>query len=358
MESRFADVWQPGASIMDFAEPNDGFKPKFKPGPGMPQGMSPLPKDLPVELRKPDAIPRGRGVRSTNNFPQKPLPSQPNRPFPQRLPSPNQAPRPISGFPLPNFRKIGRNVAWEILKPTPTADGTIPDYETDHPDDEPEPDSPDQENICMVGCVPGAGYYASQNSNAAILNMGVTESDVDNSTPTYNDPGPYPVSRRLGFYKRLSTLVPRDPTGVGFAWRERIWNAGQRTHADNGEKYIQFLYGYQYTGTLRTTGIKWTGKIGKRHSPWLKASQGWTSFSAHPNRIGGGAWEKRPSYYWELLWCRIPFCRDYDDLDPIPDDDYDREEDNEMPCKWQPSNDPKVASLAMVEIEYLKFISC
>ena len=343
---------------MDFAEPNDGFKPKFKPGPGMPQGMSPLPKDLPVEYTKPDALPRGRGVRSTNNFPQKPLPSQPNRPFPQRLPSPNQAPRPISGMPLPNFRGIARNVVWEILKPTPTADGTVPDFELEHPDPEPEPDSKEKENICQVECIPGAGYYVSQNSNAVILNMYVLEVDLSISTSTYEDPGPRRIIRNLGFYKRLSSLIPPDPTNQIFGEKVRIWDAGKRSEIRDGEKYIQFLYGYQYTGTLRVNGNKWKGKIGKRVSPWVRAAAGYTTVSAHPDRLSGAVWEKRPSYYSEFLECRIPFCQVYNDKDPVPDDDYDREEDNEMPCKWQPSNDPKVASLAMIEIEYLKFVSC
>ena len=343
---------------MQFAEPNDGFKPNFKPGPGMPAGMSPLPKELPPEWARPDAIPRGRGFRGDNFGKVKPLPAQVNRPFPQRLPSPNQAPRPVSGMPLPNFRGIARNVAWEILKPTPTADGTIPDFEQDLPDPEPEPDSKEKENICQVDCIPGAGYYLSKNNNAAILNMGLREHDLDISTSTYYDPGPRVITRDLGFYTRLSTLVPPDPTNVAFGMDLTVIPCGQRSEVRNGIKYLQFVYAYQYKGTLRVIGKKWQGKIGKRVSGWLRADQGWTFYSAHPDKIGGGSWEKRPSYYREVLWCRIQFCSDYSDLDPVPADDYEREEDNEMPCKWQPANDPKVASLTLVEIEYLKFVSC
>lgn len=342
---------------MNFQEPDDGFKPKYKPGPGMPPGMSPLPKDLPAELLRPDALPRGRGVRSKNPFPPKPIPGIPTGKIPRTIPNPTTAPRPISSGPVINFPALARSIAWEILKPTPTADGTLPDFEYDFPDPEPEPDSQDKVEICQIPCIPNALWYMPNNRGDALVQLSVGWTTLDLSNSTYNDPGVDNATKNLGWFKVLSSSVePFDGNTIQRTFL-RSWVNGQETKVEDEILYVRYTYGFQYSGKLRITKKSWIGQIGLRQGAWLVKSNNPGPESLANQNLAGIYWLKRPTYYGELVWCRVPFCDDFDDSPPENDTDYDREDDG-MACRWKSENDADVNQLEMQSFEYDKFTEC
>ena len=342
---------------MNFEEPNDGFKPKYKPAPGMPAGMSPLPKDVPHELLKPDALPRGRGVRSKNNFPVKPLPGSPTGKLPRSLPSPNVAPRAVSGVPVPNFPALARNIAWEILKPTPTADGSIPDYQLEFPDPEPEPENEDKVSICQIPCIPNALWYMPNNRYDALVQMLVGEGTLSLDTSTSLDPGVENWTRDLGLFKVLSSSVePFDGNTIKRVFL-KSWVNGKETKIINGNPQVQYTYGFQFSGKLRITKKAWIGQIGIREGPWILKSQDSGPESLANENLAGTYWRKRATQYSELFACRVPFCDDFDDSPPEKDNDYDREDDG-MACRFTAENDADLDKLKMQTYTYDKYIGC
>lgn len=342
---------------MNFQEPDDGFKPKYKPAPGMPAGMSPLPKDLPAELNKPDALPRGRGVRSRNPFPPKPIPGDFSGKVPRTMPNPTTAPRPVSSGPVINFPALARSIAWEILKPTPTADGTLPDFKLDFPDPEPEADSEDEIEICQIQCIPNALWYMPNNRGDGLVQLSVGWTTLDLSNSTYSDPGVSNSTKDLGWFKVLSSSV--EPFDGNTIQRQflKSWVNGQETELMDGELYVRYTYGFQYRGRLRITKKSWIGKIGLREGPWLRKATNAGPESLLNENLAGIYWTKRPTYYRELVWCRVPFCDDFDDSPPENDTDYDREDDG-MACRWKSENDADVNRLEVAMYEYDKYTGC
>ena len=342
---------------MNFQEPDDGFKPKYKPGPGMPQGMSPLPKDLPVELNKPGALPRGRGVRSKNPFPPKPIPGDFSGKVPRTIPSPTTAPRPISSGPVINFPALARSIAWEILKPTPTADGTLPDFQHDFPDPEPVPESSEKESICMTICIPNALWYMPNGRGDYVVSIYADELITSDGFPMADGYGIPDVPRSLGFYKELTSRVRPEGTNFEYGAKSREWVHGKESKVEDGIAQIRYIFGIQYYGELRLSRIKWTGQIGIWQSAWYLKSSGISPEGAKNDMFGTFRWRKRPSRYGEIVYCRVPFCNDFDDSPPENDTDYDREDDG-MACKWKPENDADVNQLEMQSFEYDKFTEC
>ena len=339
---------------MNFAEPNDGFKPRYKPAPGMPSGMSPLPKELPPELTKPDAIPRGRGVRSKNPFPAKPLPGNPTTRIPRKTPLPNTNPKPASPNRLPDFRKIGRDIAWEILKPTPTADGTLPDFQSEPKvDPDFQPESGNQDSILESDCLSPSNYGLPPDTELQVYQFELVEATYSSATATSGDGRAVNWNRKMGIAKTVGRVIVPESELI----KRYTTLKGKVTIPDTGpDPLVYYEFSVQERGRIPGTGRYWQGQWGVAYSPNRYKSRDYGPYRNGVADISG--YSKRFTQVLVGYQGSKGFCPEEPQEEPTNPNEYDRQDDDPMPCKWKPTNDPRVESLELEEIEYQKFSGC
>lgn len=341
---------------MSFAEPNDGFKPVFKPPPGLPTGMSPLPKSAPIDFPSTsNPIPPGRGVKSPfRKSVPKPIPGSPPRNAPRPDVKPVPTTGPVGRMPVPSYGRIGRQVAWEILKPTPTSDGSPKDFDEPVADPENQPETENQTDLSSDNCLDRVAYGGRPNNPRGIYQIKTIElvqrlgGEADNRSYTIN----------LGFAVR-GAHIPTVP--IDFQPKQFVRLVSKKTYdtGENQRPYVIYKHSVQLKGLNPRTGKYWEGKKGIFVSrPVYKDSDPGPRYRNESGEYG--YWEKLPSQLFAYVSTYLDYCPENpdDDIDPDPEQDYDRTQDEKMACKWQPSNDPYVESLELERIEYQKFREC
>lgn len=341
---------------MSFAEPNDGFKPVFKPNPGLPAGMSPLPKTAPIDFPSTsNPIPPGRGVKSPfRKSVPKPIPGSP----PRNIPRPDVKPIPTTGpvgrYPVPNYGRIGRQVAWEILKPTPTSDGSPRDFDEPVTDPAPQPETENQTDLSLDNCLDRFAYGGKFNNPQGIYQIKTLElvqrlgGETDSRSYTVN----------LGFAIRGSHIpvVPIELTP-----REFVRLVSKKTYdtGENQRPYVIYKHSIQLKGLNPRTGKYWEGKKGIFVSrPVYKDSDPGPRYRNESGEYG--YWEKLPSQLFTFVSTYLDYCPENpdDEVEPDSEQDYDRTQDEKMACKWKPENDADVNQLEIIEYTYQKFAYC
>ena len=340
--------------FVPFAEPG---KPVFKPN-GFPPGMSPPPKTEIGPINNPagkpgqqglpaskPTIPTGKGVRG-DNFGKRPITRPPNAPTPRT---------PNSGPPVPTVPFLVRKIIEYVLDPQPTSDGTLPDYEQKPEVDDPYPDGNSEPELEQRECLEILKYPQLQGRPGEGLTQ-ITYYQVAGHPQTnfYSLPGgEVTVVARKTYIS--SECISLDSSNIGY--NREIKEIGRETAPDNSRRYkIQVREGYRRTGDGLFVWGGW--------STWLTRFLPLSTFPSMPSfdylrsDSTNIFLQYAGTYYFDRFPIRAFPCSEEPKETQEPDD-YDRKEDEDaMACKWQPANNPRVESLAMIEIEYLKFVGC
>ena len=312
-----------------------------------------LPKRAPIDLTKtpkPDFKPNG----APNALP---------KPAPGNLAKPRGAPlTPTSAGPkLPNFRAIGRRAAWEIVNAGPNADGTIPDFNktlpkpTNNPQPLPTPDLSGQP------CISGQNFGVPPGTNGFLIQYELWRTDGDqgseNSQTGFNPITPG-WSQSLGFFNQI--YIPEQYNGVSprtTSLTRHGVKSKQSYISTSGVPSVKYTMYKQSYGVLGSDGSSWEGEYAYSE---IYVTKDFDPGADHYAQYPLWTWPyERGTDYHQILTARIPFCDETEWPDPIEDDDYDRNEDeDDMACKWKPANDPRVESLEMIDFEVEEFKGC
>jgi hypothetical protein len=163
----------------------------------------------------------------------------------------------------------------------------------------------------------------------------------------------------LGIFKIFSEAGYPDgfaPGGIGI--REARGVQGKETYTDeDGVEYVVYRYWVQFSGRIPFSGRPWAGTVGT----WVGDPRRKTSDTG-PDVVSDGAdfggWDKLPSQISVSYMCRVFLCDEQYDTDPTDPNDYDREEDEKLACKWLTENNQDVDQLESEEFTYEKFVGC
>ena len=355
----FPDFMPDGAPIpknvpLPYAEPN---VPNFKPR-GLPPGMSPLPKRevnpnsipatrpaLPNSPKPQPFPPPGRGVKG-DNLRRRPL----NKPV--NAPLPRNAPTPIG----PTVPQLIRKIIEYVLEPQPTSDGTIPDYDTEFPNDDATRNDEDVETICRDFCAPRhLNRLRSPNDNALFAYAVYSTPEADTATQP-NENGE--TEGFIGYYKVWDTQYNPPPFE---SWIKVVFiQAGVTTVTDSIGRRIRYIkYAWRRQGLRRHSGKPFIGTWGYwTTGPLLPGIPQYDTFGS-PTGLSAKPISEASGII-EIYRCGASYCPENDDTDETQDpNDYDRNEDDEaMACKWKPSNDINVEQLEIQQFSYEKFVEC
>ena len=350
-QSNGAPVSKPS---VPFADP---FKPNFKPN-GFPPGMSPPPKTeiapinnpagSPGNLNKPTA-PTGRGVRG-DDFGKRPLTKPPNLPTTR---TPNAGPI------APTVPFLIRKIIEYVLEPQPTSDGTPPDFEEVAPEDEPYPDTNNEPELETRECLELVKYpqlEGDKNSSLIQLDYLVTPGHVQGNFNSNAVPDLVLRQRKTYKKERLLTL---DSSNREF--KEEFRKIGKFTSpANQPPQYVTY---------------KVAIRVGfRRDGDGLFVWGGWSIYLLGPYALAGHTGMPNPILVGDSAIKKLQYqgaryltrfgreaypCSPQPEKDTQDPNDYDRNQDEDaMPCKWQPSNDPRVESLALENYSHVRFIDC
>ena len=342
--------------FLPYAEPQI---PNYRPT-GLPPGMSPLPK-APVN---PNSIPTTRPALPDNPAPN-PFPppgkgvrgDNLRRPVPLSKPVNSPTPRvPNTGPLLPTVPFLIRKVIEYVFDPQPTSDGTLPDYDEPQTDPDTQNETQDQTDVSPLNCIPqvAGGQYPSQAWKLIQVEMEeYGNQNGGSSAPIQPAPVVYIKLGRAKMVVNVGTYV--TPLGRP----PRVTVIGKKTeYTDQGLKLTQYKYAFQIKDYHPITGKYWEGQIGIYESVWILPSQHTGPLNAQ-GRIHDGQFVK---FYTKLTYGNIvvkDFCPGDGPEEPENPNDYDRNQDEEnMPCKWKPSNDTNVEGLQLEYYEFKVFRDC
>lgn len=351
------DFMPNGAPIsrpMPFADPPD----VGKPAKGFPPGVSPPPKeDLPArslpptspdDVRKPDRYPRLPGDFSRDKL---------KRPIDLSKPKKVDAPR---NSPRGKIKIRWTDVIQYILEDNPSSDGTIPDYDSEPGPDDEYPDDSNEPELQQGECADAIRYPALKGKpyDSLVQIQYVHTEGYALGTYGFSDYVPKITIHRKTYVRGDIPKEFGNPSG----YRAEFAEFGRRTRVDlNGRIYKIYKFGVR-------DGFR---RSGDGRFVWM----GWSMFSSIPlptdvfrnptvpqllRYVGSG----EVGRYFKGATLRDVYgpsaypCEE-EENEPQDPNDYDRKNDEDnMACKWKPTNDPRVESLEETELEYEKFIDC
>lgn len=312
-----------------------------------------IPKTTPIDLTrspKPDFLPNGK--------PNLTVP----KPAPGGFPKPkfNPHPTPVSPGPkVPNFKAIGRQVAWDILNPDNNADGTVPDFNRTLPKPKGGPERSTKPDIMTNTCLPAENYGLPPGSNGFIAQSQLFYRTSFDGIPWWiRDPTPPSWKEDYGYIHlvRHDKSEPLTAGNLTALLRHGVKSKSSFV-SSNGTPYSKYTMWYQRYGVIGGTGEEWEGdytieefEVQKRYD------KGPDYYTKYPP---GGTVLQRGTTYDQHYIGRVFFCPGEGYQEPQDDNDYDRNEDeDDMPCKWKPANDPNVESLEMIDFDVKHFKGC
>lgn len=279
---------------------------------------------------------------------------------------PTTAPAPVAktaGSLGRKLLKVGPfvEVGFELLFPPGTSPGGIPDFSMPLPDPDMQPEPGDQTDICGKGGTNARNGGSRPGAPGRVVQYRRTEFTSRNNTALTNITGGVEWSRPLGIRKKhYSSSSSRDYIDDRGTIKNYYGLSGKRTYTEyeNGQpvEYVEYSYWHQWTGKPVGSDKKWLGQIGE----WVD----WPvkkSLDTGPSLYGGygeGHWKKLPSQLSSVIDCVEQYEPD-DEPDEYDDpNDYKREEDDRVACKWLTENNVDVDQLTIEEFTYKKFKGC
>ena len=312
-----------------------------------------LPKTPPIDLTK---------TPKPNLAPNPPPGTALPKPGPGNFPKPklDKAPTPTSPSPkLPNFRAIGRRLAWDIVNAGPTANGNLPDFDKPLPEPRPGPIKSNLPDLSTEPCVSPTNYGLPPKTRGSIAQIqlfyGTTPDGFPSTTSVYEPPSWKENYGLLHVIQLEGYNANAIHQGTNFL---KYGVKSQATYTGPDQKvYKKYILWSQRYGTLPGKGEEWEGDyMFTEYEIRADYDRGADYYATY---FPEGKVLQRGTGYTYYFLDAVGFCGEDDFPEPIENDDYDREEDeDEMACKWKPANDTNVESLEMIDCTVKHFKEC
>jgi hypothetical protein len=305
---------------------------------------------LPEQYRTPGFRPKATSRVTGKEF----------RPRDIRIPTtnPQKVPR-AGGMPKLSKAGLGTVIIDDLMNPQGGSYGGLPDFFKRFPDPAPQPEPGTQNSVCGEPCLSALSIGKMGTSSGSVYQYRVLEYAGVGNTSTSNAWGPPPWSRSLGIFKIFSEGgYPEGFYPSGSIIRQYKGLQGKETYVDaDGLEYVRYAYWVQNKGRIPYSGRKWVGTVGTWWGdPRLKRTDTGPNISTDGADFGG--YSKLPSNISVSFMCRVFLCDEQYDTEPVDPNDYDREEDDKVACKWLTENNQDVDQLEIGTYTYQKFTGC